>query len=168
MPQLDAPPVRPDGLQLEENRRYQERLWAVERWAWAVFVAVTLAAALGATGAGGLLSRNTDVVAGGEIDVPRIARWQASDEITVRFAAGGRDRTLLLSPQFWRSFQVETLQPRPERMVTAVDGQTIHFAAGKGPAEVVLHVRPHSPGLVRYRIGIDGSAPVALSTLILP
>lgn len=168
MPQVATPPVRPDGLQLDENRRYQERLWTVERWAWGVFLAVTLAAALGATGAGGPISRNLAVVTGGEIDVPRMTRWEASDKLTVRFAAGSGERTLLLTPQFARSFQVEAILPQPQRVVAASDGHTIHFAAGNGPAEAVLHLRPQSPGLVRYRVGIDGSMSTELSTLILP
>lgn len=168
MPQLAQPPVRSDGLQLDENRPYQERLWAVERWAWGAFLVLTLAAALGATGAGGPFSRNLVAVEGGEIDLPRITRWQASDEMTVRFARGSGERTLLLSPQFSRSFQVEAVLPRPERVVAAPDGHTFHFAAGDGRAEAVLHLRSLFPGLVRYRVGIDGSTPTERSTLILP
>lgn len=168
MPQLAQPSVRPDGLQLDENRPYQERLWTVERWAWAAFLLLTLAAALGATGAGGPFSREVAAVEGGEIDLPRIARWQASDEMTVRFARGSGERTLLLSPQFSRSFQIESILPRPERVVADSDGHTFHFAAGDGQAEAVLHLRSQSPGLVRYRIGIDGSTPTERSTLILP
>lgn len=168
MPQPAAPPIRPDGLQLDENRRYQERLWAAERWAWGVFVAITLAAALGLTGAGGPLSRTLIAVAGGEVDAPRIARWQAANDLKVRFASDGSERRLLLSPQFLHSFQIESMQPQPQRVTTSSSGQTIHFAASSGPAEAVLHLRPQSPGLVRYRVAVDGSAPAELSTLILP
>src|SRR3546814_10863353 len=87
MRHLDQPSIRPDGLQVEDHRGYQEKLWTVERAAWIVFIVITLAAALGATGAGGPLSRQVAVTEHGRIDYPRIARWQASDELTIEFAA---------------------------------------------------------------------------------
>lgn len=163
----DAPPVRPDGLQVEDHRRYQERLWTAERWAWGFFVLFTLAALLGATGSGGMLSRHQAVTAAGEIDLPRVTRWQSSDHMMVRFADGG-EHTLLLSPQFSQAFQVEAIRPEPVRVVSGPDGHTIHLAGGDGPAEAFLYLRPQGPGRTQYSIALDGATPVPLSTLTLP
>lgn len=168
MPQPDEPPVRPDGLQLEDRRRYQEKLWTVERCAWVAFIAITLGALAGITGAGGILSRHSATMDGGEIDHPRIARWQASDEMTVRFVEGAGARSLLLSSGFVESFQIETVQPRPTRVEAVADGQVMHFASADGPVQVVLHLRPQHPGLARYRASINGGTAADLSTLILP
>ncbi|HEY9550390.1 MAG TPA: hypothetical protein VIR45_12895 [Kiloniellaceae bacterium] len=168
MRHLDQPSIRPDGLQVEDHRGYQEKLWTVERAAWIVFILITLAAALGATGAGGPLSRQVAVTEHGRIDYPRIARWQASDELTVEFAASSGLRSLRLSPEFARSFQVESVQPMPERVEATPDGQVMHFAAADGPAQVVMHLRPQSPGLARYRASLNGGAALEFWTLILP
>ena len=163
----DAPSVRPDGLQLEDDRRYQERLWTAERWAWGFFVLVTLAALLGATGAGGFLSRYQAVTAAGEIDLPRVARWQTSDHMVIRFAGGGTHR-LLLSPEFSRAFQVDAIRPEPERVVSGPDGQTVQLAGGDGPAEAFIYFSPRNPGRAQYSIALDDAPPVALSTVTLP
>lgn len=163
----DAPPVRPDGLQLDEDRRYQERLWTAERWAWGFFILITLAALLGATGAGGLLSRHQVITAAGDINAPRVARWQTPDHLEVRFTAGGA-HTLLLSPEFSRTFQVEAIRPQPERMVSGPDGQLVYLAGDEGPAETFLYLTPRNPSHSQYSIVLDGAAPVALSTLTLP
>lgn len=168
MRHLDEPPVRPDGLQLDEKRDYQETWWTAERWAWGAFIAVTLAAALGTTGAGGFLSHRLAEMEGGAIDHPRITRWAASDEMIVRFAAGSGERTLTLSSGFAQSFQIESLQPRPERAEGTPEGQRLVFATADGPFEVVVHLRAQYPGLARYRARIDDGAPRDITTLVLP
>jgi len=168
MPHSGEPAVRPDGLQLDENRSYQETLWTVERWAWLVFIAITLAAALGATGAGGPLSHRLAVLEGGQVDHPRIARWAASEEMAVHFAAGSGPRTLMLSPAFAQSFQIEGIQPEPDRVEATAEGQVMHFDAADGPIQVVIHLRPQSPSLATYRVSLNGGTAQSLSTLILP
>ena len=168
MPHLDKPAIRPDGLQLEDHRSYQEKLWTVERCAWLVFIAITLAAALGATGAGGPFSRKLAAIEGGQIDHPRIARWEASDEMAVHFAAVGGPRTLMLSPAFARSFQIEGVQPEPDRVEATPDGQVMHFDATGGPVQVIIHLRPQYPSLATYRVSLNGGPAQDLSTLILP
>ena len=152
---------------MSDDRRYQERLWTAERWAWGFFVLFTLAALLGATGAGGPLSRHQAVTAAGEIDLPRVARWQTPDHLAVRFATGGA-HTLLLSPQFSRAFQVEAIRPQPERVASGPDGQTVHLAGGDGPAEAFVYFNPRNPGRAQYSIALDGAPPVSFSTLTLP
>lgn len=164
----DAPPVRPDGLQIEEDRRHQERSWTAERWAWGFFILFTLAALLGATGSGGPLSRDQASTPAGEIDLPRVARWQTPDHIEVRFTAAGDTHTLHLSPEFSRAFQVDAIQPEPERVTSGPEGQTVHLAGGNGPAEAFLYLTSRNPGRAQYSIALDDAPPVALSTLTLP
>src|SRR3546814_9776211 len=56
----------------------------------------------------------------------------------------------------------------PERVEATPDGQVMHFAAADGPAQVVMHLRPQSPGLARYRASLNGSAALEFWTLLLP
>jgi hypothetical protein len=166
---ITQPETRSDGLQLADHRSYQERLWAVERWAWGAFLAIVLAAVLGFTGAGGVLSHRLSDVEGGQVDHPRFARWQANDDIVVHFPKGPLARSLSLAPSFAEAFQVEDIHPRPLRVETGPEGETLHFRMTEGgPARVILHVRPLRPGLARFGVSIDGGAPQELSSLILP
>lgn len=165
----EAPAIRDDGLQLDEHRDFQERFWVAERVAWVAFAAIILAALIGLTGAGGPLSRAKAASDGSEISYPRITRWEASDSLTVNFAPGGSERSLTLSPAFAESFQLEDVQPQPDRAEARPEGERLIFSlpAGK-PATVTLHVRAHKPGPARYQARIDGTSVRTLSTFILP
>jgi hypothetical protein len=166
---VEEPPIRDDGLQLEENRPFQERLWSTERWAWLAFFAIIAAAIGGFTGAGGYFSHAETNLAGGTIDRPRISRWQASDTFTLRFAPGGTERRLTLSPAFAETFHLEDIQPAPERFEALPSGESMIFLVPQGaPATVWLHVRAMQPGLATYAASIDGGPPASLSTFVMP
>lgn len=163
------PHTRPDGLQLEEHRDHQERLWNLERWAWAAFGGLIFAALLGATGGGGLLAHRMTEVWGGVIEYPRIGRWQAGDVIVFHLPGGAVEREVAMGTAFAEAYEIRDLQPPAERVESGPDGQLMYFRLDQGgPARIVLHVRPEHPGLVRWRVGIDGGPPVSLSAFILP
>jgi hypothetical protein len=168
MPEIDRPTIRPDGLQINDNRPYQERFWSTQRGAWLCFVAITFAAALGATGAGGPLSRGSAAFeTAGRIDYPAVGRWQAGDHLVVTFSSSG-SHSLQLSPSFAEAFQIETVRPDPQASIATADGLELQFGAGEGPARAYLQLRPQAPGVARYQARIDGGTPQDLTTIILP
>lgn len=167
---IRTPTIREDGLQLDEHRPFQERFWVVERISWIAFGLLLVAAMLGLTGSGGPLSRSTHEVAGGTIEVPAIARWQTKDELVVRFAPAETDsRRLTLSPAFADSFQINAIQPAPERSVVSGAGTVLIFATEPGSqASVTLHITPQHPGLADLAMAIDDAAATTISSVILP
>lgn len=167
--ELEVAAVRDDGLQLDEDRRLQERLWTVERCAWLVFGLLVLAALAGLTGGGGPLSHGHMAMAGGTVEYPRIARWQASEELIVEFGAGEGPRTVTLSSSFTEQFQIESIQPRPARWDAGAEGQRLTFeVTNGGTGNVTLYVRPSDPGVVSFELALDGGASGRFSTIVLP
>lgn len=67
---MDQPPVRDDGLQLEEHRKFQESFWRVERIAWIGFGCILLLAILGMTGSSGYFARQALAFEGGLVEIP--------------------------------------------------------------------------------------------------
>ncbi|AGA10761.1 hypothetical protein CN151_22460 [Sinorhizobium meliloti] len=166
---MDQPPVRPDGLQIEEHRAFQESFWKVERVAWIVFGLTLLAAVLGVTGSRGWLQRQAMTFAGGSVDVPRFSRWEASDTLNASLAGGGNERRLILSPEFFRSFQVEDMDPPPIAAEAGNEGLVYRFrSASRQPLVLTLHLRAQSPGVVSYRIGMDDEPAQAVRTIVWP
>lgn len=164
-----GPPVRTDGLQLEERRGFQERFWRVQRWAWAGFGLVVLAALAGLTGSGGPLSRATLELGAGSIDYPSVARWQAADSLTLQLAPGRAGRTLLLSSGFAESFEIETVHPAPLLWESGADGHRMRFAVDAGaPVTIHLHVRPLKPGLTEATASLDGGPAPRMRFIVLP
>jgi hypothetical protein len=167
--EIKQPPIRKDGLQLEEQRGFQERFWTAERWAWIGFGLVLLVALAGLTGGGGPLAHATTTVSpAGEYEYPRVTRWEGSDDITVTFAAGGDEHRLSLSHAFSEHFQIEDVQPDPESMIASGDAEIMVFKAEEqSPAKVTIHIRALKPGLASYRVGLD-AASTAVTTVVLP
>ena len=166
--ELQAPPIREDGLQVDERRQFQRRFWTMERWAWGGFAVIIAAALVGLTGSGGLFDRTTITLPSADLDVPRVARWQTSDEMSVTFTTGGQAHRLVLNRNFLDDFTIEQVQPQPRRSYLATDSQVMEFAAEGGPPHAaVLHIRAVRPGLARYRVEADGEQAEWLA-IVLP
>lgn len=162
-----APPIRDDGLQLDEKRGFQERFWTTERWAW-VFFAVLIALALaGLTGGGGYLSAASASLGSAQADYPRITRWETSDEIVITLDAHLPEHRVELSHPFSSYFRIEDVQPMPEHSVAAQDAEVMLFRGEGNPAKITLHLRALHPGLARFDLSVNGSSTEAM-TLILP
>lgn len=149
--------------------RFSESFWKVERVAWIVFGLTLLAAVLGVTGSRGWLQRQAVTFAGGSVDVPRFSRWEASDTLNASLAGGGNERRLILSPEFFRSFQVEDMDPPPIAAEAGNEGLVYRFrSASQQPLVLTLHLRAQSPGVVSYRIGMDDEPAQAVRTIVWP
>jgi hypothetical protein len=165
---VQAPPIRDDGLQLEEQRAFQKIFWITERCAWALFSLLLLLVLAGFTGAGGYLATARITTGTIEVEYPRISRWESSEELTVKFPAGSASHRLSLGPAFFEYFEIESAQPQPERTLATRDGTTLIFSAEEAaPTEVILYLRALHPGFPRYSVAADGVVS-DLSTTILP
>ena len=167
--EIERPPIRADGLQIEEDRTFQERVWSSERAALGAFAVIVLAALSGLAGSGGPLAERRLATEAGTIEYPRVMRWETADRVVLRLAATRPTHEVVLFAPFADRFEIDAVQPVP---LTARAGQerlSLDFASdGAAGTEVVLSIRPSAPGLVRYRIGLDGAAPVTLRHLVLP
>lgn len=156
-------------LELHEHRSFQERVWTVQRWAWIGYGLVIIAALLGFAGEGGLFSRSQIRAGNNQIDVPRIARWQTGETISITIAASGQaERSILLSPQFGRQLAIEGVQPQPLRSTATAAGEELVVLVRPGEAGVVrIRIKADAPGIVRGTIAIDGAS-AAVTLIILP
>jgi len=162
-----VPEPQENGLQLNEDRPFHERFWVVERWAWVLFAIIILMALAGLTGGGGVLSRASATLDTGEVDYPRITRWESSDDLTVTFDADRETHRLTLGRPFSEYFEVEAVQPEPSRSLAAGDAYVMEFnAEADPPARVTLHIRPMHPGIARFQLGLDGEQTAATSVIL--
>lgn len=149
-----VPPIREDGLQIEEARDFQERFWTIERVAWAGFGLVLIAAIAGFTGSGGIFARQTAAAGGVVLDYPLVARRQAAETFELSLS-NTQAPTLVLSREFSKAFQLETVQPRPDSERAVPEGLELTFE-GRSGGTVFLHARPQSPGLASFEISTGG------------
>ena len=164
---MEAPPIRDDGLQIDEHRRFQEKFWSWERGAWVVFAALVLLALLGLTGGGGPLETTRAALGNGSVEYPRIARLQAPSELVLRPEAGtAAEYGLLLGPQFWSAFQVDEIRPAPIRSETSPEGHKLIFDSSGG--DILFRLKAQTPGTASFDVTGDGAAPLRVSIFVLP
>ncbi|MEO1987143.1 MAG: hypothetical protein ABGX47_10920 [Martelella sp.] len=167
--QNQSPPIRPDGLQLKENRTFQERFWLAERWAWLGFVIFVLMALFGFTGSGGPFSTASKLSGEAEIRFPAVTRWQTSDRMVITFESPAANHTVTFSAAFGKAFQVESIHPEPVSSSIADEGQMLIFAADDARrGTVAIDLRAQSPGRKSYGLTVDGGEHLLLSTFVLP
>ncbi|HEX7036287.1 MAG TPA: hypothetical protein VF210_10960 [Pseudomonadales bacterium] len=165
---MEEPRVRDDGLQVEEHPGFQRAFWVTQRVAWVVFGVVLLLALAGLTGGGGYLAQGTVVVGGAEVRYPRVARWEAADELRVAFPAGAEVHRLTLGGAFLDHYAVEAAMPRPHRALGTEAGLALEFAGQAGePLHAVLQLRPLRPGMPRFAVTADGAS-AEVNAVILP
>jgi hypothetical protein len=166
--ELQAPPLRNDGLQIDENRGFQRWFWTTQRIAWGAFGAILLVATSGLTGGGGYFDHKLTEVSSGRIDAPRISRWQASDTMEIEFTGAGDRHTFLVGDGFMTNFTIEAVRPQPDRSYMTSAGMLMEFASlGAGPFQASIGLRPSHPGIISYDIELDG-VETSLTTLVLP
>jgi hypothetical protein len=166
------PPAKHKGLELNEDRVFQEWFWSFERVAWIAMAVFVVAALAGLTGAGGPLAQATAANAQVDIAYPRIARWEASDVLTLTLPAGsGRATTVEIDKSFGKVFQITDIQPAPAQSAATGFGQALEFALDDPPGErtIVLRVRAMKPSLGEaIAVRVNGGPPLVLYPIVLP
>jgi len=159
--------LRPDGLQLDEDRQFQERYWNFQRVGWAAFAVILMLAVLGFTGSGGPVSVTETQVGNARLRYPTVARWSTPDTLQVRFF--GSTGEIRLGPDFLSAFEIQGIQPEPSKSSVGPDGLSLQFdVTGATPAPVHLAIQPRGPGRVSFEVSVDGSDPTRLGTLVMP
>ncbi|WP_435170976.1 hypothetical protein [Falsirhodobacter sp. 1013] len=165
---ISIPPVRDDGLQLEERRDIQRVFWTVQRVSWAFFGLICLIALLGFTGSGGMFQKQKVFFADAEVELPRITRWEGSDGLRVRFTSAGVKPEILIAQPFFDLFSIERIQPEPQENALASAGQRMTFVAeGAPPHEVSISIRSMHFGRAKFDMTVGGETQT-VNILVLP
>lgn len=159
-----------EGLQVDADRRLQEKFWFWERVGWAGMLVLVLAALAGLTGASGPLSSGKIETGGASIDYPRISRWRAANALSVRFSEAGTSGTIVLPKAFLDAFAIDMVTPQPTQVIATSKGQEFHFVLADGDAarEVRFAITPQTPAFPREANGTVSGRPYSFSFTILP
>ncbi|MFP8907339.1 hypothetical protein [Streptomyces atacamensis] len=139
------------GLQIEENDRFERGEWAFERIAWVVMAAIVAAALVGLFGGLGVFaSRQASAAAGAlTVEYPGLTRYTAKTDlrITTGTAAVSEGQVALtLSSDWVDGADINQVIPEPDTWESTPDGLRLTFPAGAAPPEVRISYRPDAIG----------------------
>jgi hypothetical protein len=170
------PPERSayNGLQIDEDMRFQRLDWAAERAAWSFLSLVILAALLGLFSRGPLSEAEARDADGAlRITYERFLRHGTASsldiEVTSLVTQAEQVKLRLRGPML-RDLQIQTMSPEPVESHLAEDGWITTFPVGdKGRTSLIrMEIRPEGLGTLEGEIAIEGRQPVRLSTFVYP
>lgn len=149
-------PIRADGLQLADHRRFQRGFWLAERIGWAGFGLVIALALAGLTGRGGWMSVQEAQVGTARVEWPRVARRGETVAVVLSFADGARHE-VELGKDLLDHYDLAGTVPDPVRSVATPDGIAMLVdTEGRAPQTVRVALRARRVGAVDMRIVADG------------
>lgn len=148
--------------------------WRLERVSWALMALLLVSALLGVFGGGPVSHARSGSATAVELHYDRILRAAAPTEYRLEiqpgFAQGGTV-DVHIDQQLVDVMEIASIVPEPES-VTAGSGYTAFSfrvdADGRSPAHVVIAFQPATFGRFNGHLAVDGTAPLAVSHLILP
>ncbi|MTH79936.1 hypothetical protein [Paracoccus aestuariivivens] len=123
---------------------------------------------LGLTGSGGVFHMQEVRLGNAVAQIPRVARWEASDEIRITFNAPRGDHNVTVGMGFFDRFEIGYLQPEPQASTLTSSGHRMRFAAElPSPHGVHISIRPMHFGWTSFTLELDGESRT-VHVLIVP
>lgn len=119
-------------VDVETDRKFQERFWIAVRIGWVGMAAILLAAILGFTGSGGSFSGQRLSAGEVTVEIPAVSRWAASDTMTIKTRASAERTTVLVPAGFGDVFSLESINPQPQSVSAGPQGDEFVFELKPG------------------------------------
>ena len=126
------------SIDVETDRKFQERFWVAVRIGWVAMVAILLAAVMGFTGSGGSYSGQRLSAGEATVKIPAFSRWAASDTMTITAKSPTKQTTVLVPPSFGDIFSLESINPQPQSVSAGPQGEEFVFALKPGGGEISI------------------------------
>lgn len=163
-----------DGLQIDEDMKFQRRQWKAERIGWVCMTLFLAAAVMGLFGQGPL----SDALAGNDGDpvsvhYDRFPRHGSQASLKIVLGPGAArdgEARVWLSRQYLDAHRLDQVIPEPERVEAAPDRYTYVFKVADAAKETsaVFQLEPDGYGRTTARVGLEGGPAVDVRQFIYP
>ena len=160
-------------LQINEDIKFQERTWVIQRAGWMIFALINILAILGLFGDGVL----SDAQAGQEgealwLEYPRFERFENEFRITVHANPGAATQDeikIQLNQNYLANVQVTSIAPTPDSQIKQEDWITYVFRRnGNAPFTAYFYITPLEAGSLSGTFQLESENPVTFSQFIYP
>lgn len=165
------------SLQIEQDLKFQQRDWRLQRAGWALMALILLLAAGGLFGRGPLAHASAgDAASGLTIRYERIERRHADSSVRIEVAApaapANEPLRLIVDSTWLENAGVQQILPAPS--TTQIAGSRVVYLfersdAGDGaPTRITLQLQPEAFGRIHGRIGLQDGPQLELTQFVLP
>ena len=161
--------MRPESrtLEVDEDLEFQKREWVAQRVGLGLLYVFVLAAAFGATGMGGVLSRGE---AGRReeplfVEYERFVRRGAASTVRLHLRASPGEVKFWVSAPYFEHVRVESIAPPVQNVLVDGNRHIYTIQSGSGGVVVTLEVEPHSVGTIDGEAGLVGGPAVRFRQL---
>lgn len=154
----------------DENSRFQERTWKVERVGWGLMGAVILLALLGLWSGGPLANATASPPGGGyTLRYERFMRHLSPSQLVLEIAPRGQDPVeVTIGEGLWQALGIQRIHPPPQRSFATADGIRFEFLATGTAGTIVFSLKPEAVGTVSGTFAVSGAGEVELWHLVYP
>jgi hypothetical protein len=172
-----TPRTRANGIQIDEDLRFQARIWRIERigwWGMAMFIAAAIAGLFGH----GPISRTTAPLAdpahpggGMLLDYERFGRAHSDSQFVLsgpaRPPAGG-NFSLWISEEYLTDAELIRITPEPSTQDVVSNGVRYSFRVEEGPRTVIFRFQPQRPGRLSGAFRLNDGPPTSFHQWLFP
>lgn len=164
------PADRDADYPIEEYMAFQRREWISERIGWCLLILIALVALSGLLAYGPLSRAHaTDTSHRLSIEYDRFERITVATHLTLRVAAPTAPFAIRLGSDFTSHFELDSVEPRPQRSTQGRDGLVLTFDPPPGgDFTAVLWYRPRRAGLVEFSAALDAEPLLRRNIVIYP
>lgn len=171
-PVEDSVPKVHDEIAVGEDIEFQRKWWRFEKIVWPILLLIVVVDLLGGFGRGWLSKghRATPDQAL-TLDYERIARASTPSIMTLKFGQTAiRNGRIMVyvSDSVVKPLGAQRVAPQPAVSSIGRDGVTYVFPASQSPATAQIELQPSFPGLHKFRIQAEGSAPIDGTVFVMP
>lgn len=148
-----------EGLEIDQDLRFQQRMWILQRLGWGVIACIILAALLGLLGPGPLALRTLDLPQGGfSLEYQRFLRHRAPTRLLLQVKSNSQEEVQIWYDRaFIEHFLVTQIVPVPTRVEVNAERLTYTFRVNdqKKPFLITFSLEPETFGSLSGRVGIE-------------
>jgi hypothetical protein len=158
------------SIEIDEDLSFQRKEWFAQRVGIVVLSLFVLAALLGLTGAGGVLSHATagERARGVSVDYERFVRRGAMATMTLRLRSDPPGFIQFwVSAPYLASVRVESVAPMPQTVTVEEERQVYTIRAASTDVDVTIEMEHMTWGKLQGEVGIVGGASARFSQISL-
>ena len=161
-----------EGLEINQDLCFQQRMWILQRLGWGVMACLILAALVGLLGSGPLASRTLDSPQQRfRLEYQRFLRHRAPTRLLLQVKNNPREEV-----QVWydraliEHFIIKQIVPLPTRVEVNAERLTYIFRATdqKGPFLITFSLEPETFGSLSGRVGIEHDDSLYFQQFVYP